>query len=127
MIFFIFFIFLWLEATVTTVPLLLIFMTVVLVLRRRLWVFGLAFLGGLILDALKVHELGGMSIFFVVWLFFILLYERKYEIATVQFVFVSLFFGSLLYLWIFGYSDLFLQSIGAALIGVIIFIMMRRI
>ena len=127
MIFFIFFIFLWLESTVTTIPLLLIFMTVILILRRRLWVFALAFFGGLIVDVLSVHAVGGMSIFLEVLLFLILLYERKYEIATIQFVLASSFFGSLLYLWIFGYKDVLLQAIGAAVVGVLLFIILRRV
>lgn len=129
MIFFIFltfFIFLLLEGTVTTVPLVLGFLTVLIVVRKSLWVFGLAFLGGLVLDALRVNVLGGASIFLVVWLFLILLYERKYEIATIQFVLVSLFFGSLLYLWVFGSRDLFLQSVVSSLVGGITFMVLRR-
>ena len=127
MIFFIFFIFLWLECMVTTLPLLLIFMTIILILRRRLWVFALAFFGGLIVDVLRVAAIGETSIFLVVWLFLILLYERKYEIATIQFVLVSSFFGSLLYLWIFGYRDVLIQAVGAAMIGVLLFGVLRRI
>ncbi len=126
MIFFIFFIFLWLECTVTTLPLLLIFMTVILILRRRLWVFALAFFGGLIVDMLRVAAIGETSIFLVVWLFLILLYERKYEISTIQFVLASSFFGSLLYLWIFGYKDVLMQAIGAAVVGVVLFGILRR-
>jgi hypothetical protein len=125
-IFFTFFIFLWLEASVTTLPLLLIFLTVILILRRRLWVFALAFLGGLIVDALRVGMIGETSIFLVAWLFLILLYERKYEIATIQFVLASSFFGSLLYLWVFGYRDVLAQAVVAAMAGVLLFMMLRR-
>jgi hypothetical protein len=126
MIFFIFFIFLWLECALTTLPLLLIFLTVILILRRRLWVFALAFFGGLIVDALRVGMIGETSIFLVVWLFLILLYERKYEIATIQFVLASSFFGSLLYLWVFGYRDVLMQAVVAAMVGVLLFMILRR-
>jgi hypothetical protein len=127
MIFFIFFIFLWLECTVTTLPLLLIFTTIILILRRRLWVFALAFFGGLIVDVVSVHVIGGMSVFLVVCLFLILLYERKYEIATIQFVLASSFFGSLLYLLIFGYKDVLVQSFVASVVGVLLFVILRRV
>ena len=126
MIFFIFFIFLWLECVATTLPLLLVFTSIILILRRKLWVFGLAFFGGLILDVLRVHELGVTSIFLVVWLFLVLLYERKYEIATIQFVLASSFFGSLLYLWIFGYKDMLMQAVVSSMVSVALFWILRR-
>ena len=151
MIFIIFFIFLWFECTVTTLPLLLIFLTVIMILRRKSFkemesrllsagrqghgsdkgesptlVFALAFFGGLIVDALRVGMIGETSIFLVVWLFLILLYERKYEIATIQFVLVSSFFGSLLYIWIFGYRDMLVQAVAAAVVGVLLFMILRR-
>jgi len=126
MSFFIFFILLWLECTATTLPLIMIFSTIMLVLWRRLWVFWLAFFGGLIVDIFRVHAVGESSIFLVVWLFLVLLYERKYEIATIQFVLASSFFGSLLYLWIFGYKDMLMQAVVAAVVGVVLFVMLRR-
>lgn len=127
-------IFLWLEITVTSFPLFLIGVLIMIILysaknstRQNEWVFVLAFLGGLILDASAVRFLGSSSLFLTCWLFFILLYERKYEIYTIPFVLAASFFGVFSYLWFFGYSDIFIQSIAGTLIDCALFILFRRI
>ncbi len=120
--------FLWLEITVTSLPLFLIAVLVMLVLypaKHSNLVFVLAFLGGLVLDVSAVAHLGGASLFLTCWLFLILLYERKYEIDTVPFVLVSSFSGTFLYLWFFGYGDIFIQSIAGSFLSGVLFITFR--
>lgn len=132
LLFLITFLFLWVEIIETSLPLFLIAVLVMLILnsrnhseRQNGWVFLAAFLGGLILDVSSVAYPGGTSLFLTCLLFLILLYERKYEIDTIPFVFVSSFFGTFLYLWFFGYGDIFIQSIASSFLGVVIFVLFR--
>ena len=122
------FIFILLESVVTTLPLFLIGILIMLILQPggcSGWVFVAAFFGGLVLDASAARNLGGMSLFLISWLFFILLYVRKYEINTIPFVIVSSFFGTFLYLWLFGYGDIFIQSIVGSFLSGVLFILFR--
>lgn len=117
-----------LESAVTSLPLFLIAVMVILILypvKHNNLSFVLAFLGGLILDASAVRNLGGTSLFLTCWLFLILLYQRKYEIDTITFVVVSSFFGTFLYLWFFGYGDIIIQSIIGSFISGVLFIIFR--
>ena len=57
----------------------------------------------------------------------VLLYERKYELITAPFVFLSSFFGALLLLFLYGYRNLFIQSVLTAIIGVMFFSIFNRI
>lgn len=121
-------VFFWLETALTSLPLFLIAVSVVLILystKRNDWVFLLAFLAGLVLDVSAVRYLGGTSLFLTCWLFLVLLYERKYEIDTIPFVLVSSFFGIFLYLWFFGYGDIFIQSVVGSFLSGVLFIIFR--
>lgn len=121
-------VFILLENVVTSLPLFLIAVLLMLILysvKYNNLVFVLAFLGGLVLDLNAVRSLGGASLFLTCWLFFVLLYQRKYEIDTIPFVFVSSFFGTFLYLWFFGYEDIFIQSITGSFLGGALFILFR--
>lgn len=120
---------LWLEITATSLPLFLIGVLIMIILystKHDVLVFSFAFLGGLILDVSVVRFLGGTSLYLVCWLFLVLLYERKYEINTIPFVFVSSFFGVFLYLWLFGYEDIFILSITGSFLSGVLFIIFRR-
>lgn len=121
-------VFLLLESTVTSLPLFLIAVLLSLILyssKHSNLVFVLAFLGGLILDASAVRYLGGASLFLTCLLFLVLMYERKYEINTIAFVMVSSFFGIFSYLWIFGYGDIFIQSVIGSFLSGVLFIILR--
>lgn len=63
-----------------------------------------AFVIGLLLDAAVLQILGVSSLYFVCVLFLVSLYEKKFEVHTIQFVtFVSLF-ASLGYCFIIGFN-----------------------
>jgi cell shape-determining protein MreD len=115
----------FLEGTVTTLPLVLVCLLCMTILKRDWVVFPAAFFAGLILDVLVVHRLGGASIFFLLYVFLILLYQRKYEINSYPFVFTASFFGSFLFLLIFNYSNVFLQSVISSLIAVVLFALLK--
>lgn len=105
----------------TTIPLTLIALFLLYIFNRQSWVIGLAFVAGLLLDTILLGRLGGHSLFFVVFLLLVVLYDRKFEIKTVQFVFVFLFVGSLLYLFLFGGRIAFFEAIVSALMGGVIY------
>lgn len=114
------FISLIIESSLTTVPLVLSFLLVFYLLKRETWIFVLAFFLGLILDSLLLRTLGQTSLFFVIFLFSVELYERKFEIKTSSFVFLSSLMGSIFYLIIFG-ENIFPQSLAGAFLASILF------
>jgi cell shape-determining protein MreD len=110
----------------TVLPLILIAVTVMVAIYKQLWIFPLAFIAGLILDATAVRPLGSASIFFVCWIFLILLYERKYEINSYLFIISSSFFGSWLFLSIFQYDNTLIQSGISSIIALTVFLLLKK-
>ena len=108
------------EGTVTTLPIVLLFLLVFTVLLRSHAIFTLAFFAGLLLDLFAIRPLGQTSLFFTILLLLIFLYERKYEIATFPFVLFSSFLSVFLYIKLFGYENAFLQAVfGMVLAGLL--------
>ncbi|HEX8931722.1 MAG TPA: hypothetical protein VF810_01045 [Patescibacteria group bacterium] len=114
------------EGTVTTLPLVMICLLCLTILRREVNIFFIAFLAGLILDIVTVKTLGSESLFFVVFVFLILLYQSKYEINSYPFVAVAALVGAFGFLWIFG-GNLWLDSILSSFIALLFFTWFRLI
>lgn len=110
-----------LEASITTVPLVLDILLVLYILKRKPWVFAAAFISGIFLDLFLVRTLGQSSVFFLIFLFIISLYGRKFEIVSSYFVLFSSFVGSLLFLKIFGYDYVFQQALISAIFSTLLF------
>jgi cell shape-determining protein MreD len=110
-----------LEGTVTTLPLVFVYLLCFSIIKRDTSVFPLAFVAGIVLDLMTVHPVGGSSLFFVIILFLVQLYQRKYEITSYPFVFVSSFIGSWLFLMIFGYHDTVMQAIISSIFALALF------
>jgi hypothetical protein len=106
---------------ITTLPLVLIMLLCLAVVFKRSWIFALAFFTGLFLDIFLVRPLGESSIFFLFFILMLFLYEKKFEIQTMHFVFLSSFFGTLFYLLIFGYNHVFAQALISSLMAVLLF------
>jgi hypothetical protein len=106
---------------IATFPFALISLLSLTILFRRSWVFPLAFSTGLFLDISQVRPLGASSIFFIVFIFMLFLYARKFEIQTMPFVIFSSFLGSLGYLLVFSYNHVFEQALLSSLIAVLLF------
>src|SRR5258706_10781636 len=87
----------FLEGTVTTLPLVLIYLLCLTIWKRDAVVFPIAFVGGLLLDILVVRAIGVSSLFFVIFVFLALLYQRKYEINSYPFVAFASFLGSIVF------------------------------
>jgi cell shape-determining protein MreD len=115
-----------LESSVTTLPLVFLTLLCLAVLIRKEWIFAVAFLAGLVLDVFSFRLPGQSSLYFIVYIFLVFLYQRKFEIATKYFIFAASFFGSLIFLIIFSYNNLFLQSLISSIIGVLIFAILSK-
>lgn len=116
-----------LEASVTTLPLVFLTLLCLAILVRKEWIFATAFVAGLVLDALSFRLLGQSSLYFIVYIFLVFLYQRKFEIATKYFIFASSFCGSLGFLLFFSYENALLQSLISSVIAVLIFTVLSKL
>ncbi|HSX09630.1 MAG TPA: hypothetical protein VLF93_05735 [Candidatus Saccharimonadales bacterium] len=114
-----------LEGTVTALPLVLICLICMAIVMRNSFIFLSAFIAGMFLDAFALRPLGGASIFLLLSVFVLLLYQRKYEINSYPFIFISSFVGSLLFLLLFGYTSAFLLAFVSSIIAVLFFMLVR--
>lgn len=97
--------------TFATLPVSVGALVLLAVLFRQNWIFIAAFLTGLIFDILTLRTLGLTSVFLVFLVFLIFLYQNKFEIQTVPFVFISTFLASFIFLIILGYQGQFFQAL----------------
>jgi len=117
---------LFLESSITTLPLVFLTLLCFAVLTRKDWIFVIAFIAGLALDVLSFRLLGQSSLYFILYIFLVFLYERKFEISTKYFIFIASFLGSFGFLIIFSYNNVVLQSLISSIIGVLIFSIFSR-
>ncbi len=115
------------EVTVTTLPLLLIFLLVIFISYKENNLFLFAVIFGLLFDFLSIRLLGQTSLFLLIYLLVITLYEKKFESSTLPFVFLAALIGSFFYLWFLGYPTEFLASGASAFLAVIIFLGLGRL
>ncbi len=113
--------FVWTVSAITTIPFSIGALVVGTVLFKKSWIFFWALGLGLFLDLILIRPLGYTSLVFTIFVFLILLYERKFETQTLTFVFISTFLGSLVYLQIFEYNSVLLQSLANAVISIFLF------
>jgi cell shape-determining protein MreD len=114
-----------LEGSLTTLPLALVTLLCLTIVKPDNYVFGAAFLAGIFLDIFALRQIGGTSIFLLTFVFLILLYQRKYEIYSYPFVMVSSCIGSALFLSIFGYANVLLQSGVSVIAAFLLFVFIR--
>ncbi len=113
-----------LETTMIQLPLVLLLLLVTTIVYQSEIVFFLAVFLGVLLDGLLFRPLGSTGIFFLLFLLFVFLYERKFELRTVQFAALMSFLGSFLYMIIFGHSILWLQLGISILVGIGCFLLL---
>ena len=111
------------EAVFTSIPLIFILLLNLMVIEKKPWVFAAAFFSGLALDILTLRFLGETGLFFIIFLFIVSLYERKFETANVYFILFSSFLGSIIYLIIFGARLILPVAVIASFIATFIFFM----
>ena len=110
------------EATVTTIPLTLLIILTAAIIFRTNEVFILAFISGLFLDILTLYSLGWSSMYFIILVFVIFLYQKKFEIETLHFVIASSLLASFGYLLIQGSDYFVLQSTAVCIIASVSFL-----
>lgn len=115
------------QATLTTLPIALILLLVAYVVVREPWILFAGVIVGALLDIVSVHTLGQTSIFFILFLFSAFLYERKFEIRTLPFVFLWVSLGNALYIWINGYGNVMSQAIVGGWLAMGLFLLFQRL
>jgi rod shape-determining protein MreD len=114
------------QVSITTFPFMLLILLCLMVVYQEDWIFLLAFIFGLLFDLVLFKPLGMSSVFYLSILFLILLYQRKFEIATGYFVAIASFLSSMIYLLVFGYNNVLLQSILASVFSIIVFKIIQK-
>jgi hypothetical protein len=113
------------EGALTALPLVLITLICLTIQMKNSGVFWIAFFAGIFLDAFALRPIGGTSIFLLFFVFLMLQYQRKYEINSYPFVFISSFVGSLLFLVLFGYDSVIVRASESTIIAVVLFGIIR--
>jgi cell shape-determining protein MreD len=108
------------ESTLVQIPLTLIIFCILTVIYKEEWIFPVSLCSGILLDALNFRPIGATSLFFLLFLFVVFLYEKKFELRSVWFVIFIVGIGSLLFLLIFGHTLLVVQV--AVSVGVAVFL-----
>lgn len=117
----------FLEASIITIPLILIGVLLIAVVSKKSWIFPLAFLAGIMLDLTKLNSIGETSLFLIIFLFVILLYDRKFEIKTLPFIYFSSFLGSFIYLAFSKSHHILPQAIISSVISVFSFMIVKKL
>jgi len=106
---------------ITTIPLAVPLLIVCSVIFRKPSVFFIAFILGLLFDLFLLRPLGQTGLFFIIAIFTVFIYERKFEIQTATVVFFSSFLASLIYLMVFKYDNVLIQSFVSSLLAILLF------
>lgn len=110
-----------LQASFVAWPLIVGIVVSLAVIEKSTHVFFYAFLCGLIADMVLFLPIGASCVFLTVLLCIIFLYQRKFEIRTMPFVFFASLIGSAVYLILFGYREILLSSGIVALLSALCF------
>lgn len=114
------------EGIITTMPLVLSLLIAYAVSVRRDDVFLLAFVSGIMLDLTQGRMVGETSLFLLCSVYLVLMYKRKYEIASYPFVFLSSLFLSYIYLYIFIHNDIYVQVAASTIVSLVSFSVLRN-
>jgi cell shape-determining protein MreD len=94
-------------------------------MKRNALPFITAFVTGIFFDAFSIHPLGGTSMFLLGFVFLIMLYQRKYEIYSYQFVMIISFMGIVLHVWIFAYPEKISLSLAGVVLSGVLFAIVK--
>jgi len=115
-----------LQSSITTLPLVLLIILFLAVINRTNDVFAVAFFAGLLLDIITMGRIGFSSLFFVIFVFLIFLYQRKFEIETLYFIIIFSFAGSFIYLFLTDVRFVLMQSLFSACLVTFSFIAYKK-
>ncbi len=116
----------FLEGVLVSIPLTIGVLVVLYVVLRRNSIF-IAMLYGLLLDIFLLRQLGVTTLFFVLFIGVLGLYERKFEIASYQFVLFATAGGATGYCLLFLHSYIFIRTVSAVLFALLLFFVIKRI
>ena len=115
------------ESSIASIPLVLDIIIILYIFEKKSWIFVATFVSGLFLDVLLVRVLGQTSLFFVIFLFILSLYERKFETSSIYFALFSSFLGSLIFLILAKENFIFQNSIISAIFTVVLFMIFKQL
>lgn len=119
---------LMIETTFLKIPFVLIILLVIFLRFKNQGIFFLAFVMGILLDSLNIQRLGISSLLFLLFLFCVSLYEKKYQIKTLPFVIISSFFGVLSYSYIIYHSySIWIVTLLGTFTGVFLFLLLSKL
>ncbi len=110
-----------LEVTLIQLPLVFLILFVIAVTYQDIWIFPVSLGFGLLLDGLTFRPLGESSLFFILFLLLVFLYERKFELRSIWFVIFMSCVGSLLFMYLFGHVFIVLQLFVSIFLGILLF------
>jgi len=111
-----------LQASITTIPLVFLVLLSLTVISKDAIIISAAFIAGVLIDILSFQTPGITSAILITFLFLVLLYQRKFEIATNYFILGASFLGSIIILFIIGNNHLIIfEAIISSIIGFLIF------
>ena len=94
---------------------------------NKIFIFLSSFLAGILIDSFSFSFLGERSIYFLLILFLIFLYQNKFEIKNFWFIIISCFIGAFFYNLIFYAKLYFLFDFLIAFLSGFIFMILNRI
>lgn len=118
---FLFFFSILLETTVLSFPFTLMVLLTYFIARKTPAAFIVACVAGVCIDILQVQHVGATSIFYVMMLFLVFLYNRKYEIQSPFFIILSVFIATLLFSLSFTGKFLLVHALLNACLGGIVY------
>ncbi|PIR79763.1 MAG: hypothetical protein COU25_03595 [Candidatus Levybacteria bacterium CG10_big_fil_rev_8_21_14_0_10_35_13] len=120
-------IFLILETSAFSMPFLIIGLIAVTVVFKNYISFLFALVFGIMLDVLTFKTIGISSFLFIILVFIIFSYQKKFEITTNYFVIFASFLAGLIFSFIFGLNHIIFQSIVSVVLGVTAFQFLKKI
>lgn len=100
---------LFLESSIFSIPFLLMGLLLLFVFTKKPSVFFVAFICGILLDSMLLRMIGSTSIFYLLFLLIVLLYDRKFEVISLPFVLALSVVGNILYAIYFDTPSLIFQ------------------
>lgn len=116
-----------LEGSVTVLPLVMMSLLLFVIFGYEKQALFAAFIAGLFLDTFLLRTSGLSGVFFVMFVFIMTLYQRKFEIDTYQFVLFASLLGSITYLYLFQIHNALLFSIISAVVAMLLYGILKRI
>lgn len=97
------------EGTITSLPLVLMMLIITATQIHSTNIFLVGFVGGIVLDIVLIRPIGETSSYFLIILFLMSMYEKKYEVGSALFVTIFTFIASGIYFLIFPAPQRLLQ------------------